>query len=105
MGDLSSGLYQRLKVFPIGIAPLRERRGDIPPLIGHFVAKHARRRNKSITTVPDETMKALKNWPWPGNVRELENFIERAVILTCGSELQAPVAELGDLQAAASRTI
>jgi formate hydrogenlyase transcriptional activator len=89
-----SDLYYRLRVFPIHVAPLRERTGDIPVLVHHFVQKHARRMNKRMEVIPQETMRALERWPWPGNVRELENFIERAVILSSGRVLQAPLSEL-----------
>jgi transcriptional regulator with GAF, ATPase, and Fis domain len=98
-----SDLYYRLNVFPITIPPLKHRRGDIPLLVNYFVTKHARRMNKSITTVPPEVMKALIDWHWPGNVRELENFIERAVILTQGSTLRAPLAELEVAEKSAAR--
>jgi formate hydrogenlyase transcriptional activator len=63
-------------------------------LIGYFAQKHAVRMNKRIDNVPRQTVDALCNYPWPGNVRELENFMERSVILSSGSELQAPLAEL-----------
>jgi formate hydrogenlyase transcriptional activator len=89
-----SDLYYRLKVFPIFAPPLRERQGDIPVLVQHFVAAHGRLMGKTIETIPDETMKALVRWPWPGNIRELENFLERAVILTRGPVLYVPLAEL-----------
>jgi formate hydrogenlyase transcriptional activator len=89
-----SDLYYRLKVFPITIPPLRERREDIPLLIRHFVDRHARRLNRAISNIPTEVMRALTNWHWPGNIRELENFIERAVILSKGPELRAPLSEL-----------
>jgi formate hydrogenlyase transcriptional activator len=97
-GEFRSDLYYRLKVFPITIPPLRERSGDIPLLVNYFVDKHAKRMNKHIATIPRETMAALCAWNWPGNVRELENFIERAVILTPGSALRAPLAELEILE-------
>lgn len=87
-------LYYRLRVFPVEIPPLRERQGDIPILVKYFVHKHARRMNRQIETIPPEVMDALIAWPWPGNVRELENFIERAVILSKGNLLRAPLAEL-----------
>lgn len=93
-GEFRSDLYYRLKVFPITLPPLRARRSDIPLLVNYFVNKHARRMNKPINVIPEETMAALVAWPWPGNVRELENFLERAVILTPGSTLRAPLAEL-----------
>jgi formate hydrogenlyase transcriptional activator len=89
-----SDLYYRLRVFPIHLAPLRERAGDIPILAHHLVEKHARRMKKRIDTIPAEVVEALKRWPWPGNVRELENFIERAVILSPGPSLRVPLSEL-----------
>jgi formate hydrogenlyase transcriptional activator len=92
--EFRSDLYYRLRVFPIEIPPLRERREDIPVLVNYFVHKHSRRMNRQIATVPPETMEALRNWSWPGNVRELENFMERAVILTQGPILRAPLSEL-----------
>jgi PAS domain S-box-containing protein len=87
-------LYYRLKVFPIESPPLRERIGDIPVLVRHFVSLHSRRMGKTIETIPEAAMEALKRWKWPGNIRELENFLERAVILTRGSALYIPVTEL-----------
>jgi formate hydrogenlyase transcriptional activator len=79
---------------------LRERREDIPQLVRYFTQKYARRMNRRIETIPSEAMEALTNWNWPGNVRELENFIERAVILTRGSALHVPLAELRGNEAA-----
>lgn len=92
--EFRSDLYYRLKVFPIIIPPLRERREDIPALANYFVTKHARSLNRKIQTIPKEVMKALVRWDWPGNIRELENFIERAVILSTGSSLRVPLGEL-----------
>jgi len=89
-----SDLYYRLKVFPIISPPLRDRRSDIPMLVRHFVDKHCRRMGKSINYIPQESMDALVHSNWPGNIRELENFIERAVILSRGSDLYVPLAEL-----------
>ena len=89
-----SDLYYRLRVFPIHLAPLRDRPGDIPILAHHFVEKHARRMNKRIDAIPPESMQALERWQWPGNIRELENFIERAVILSPGPSLRMPLSEL-----------
>ncbi len=93
-----SDLYYRLRVFPINLPPLRERREDIPLLVNYFVTKHSRRMNRQIQTIPTEVMQALKKWYWPGNVRELENFLERAVILTTGRVLRAPLGELEVLE-------
>jgi formate hydrogenlyase transcriptional activator len=89
-----SDLYYRLKVFPITVPPLRERPGDISLLVRHFAQKFGTRMKKRILTVPAEAMKAMQAYPWPGNVRELENFIERAVILSTGSDLVIPASEL-----------
>ena len=87
-------LYYRLSVFPISVPPLRERVDDIPKLVRYFTQKFARRMNKHVESISQETMDALVRYAWPGNVRELENLIERAVILTRGTTLQIPLAEL-----------
>jgi DNA-binding NtrC family response regulator len=89
-----SDLYYRLNVFPIVVPPLRERREDIPLLVRHFVQKYTHRIKKPIETIPSAAIDALSEHEWPGNVRELEHFIERAVILSPGSELQPPLSEL-----------
>jgi transcriptional regulator with GAF, ATPase, and Fis domain len=92
--EFRSDLYYRLNVFPIRMPPLRERRDDIRLLVEHFVRKYASRMNKSIASIPVKTVETLMQWAWPGNIRELENFVERSVILTPGSVLQAPLSEL-----------
>ncbi len=89
-----SDLFYRLHVFPIRIPPLHERRQDIPLLVRHFVQKLARRMGKQIDTIPSETLNKMMEWSWPGNIRELENLVERSVILTEGSTLRVPLAEL-----------
>jgi transcriptional regulator with GAF, ATPase, and Fis domain len=80
-------LYYRLNVFPIPVPPLRERREDIPLLVGYFVQQFARRMHKTIGAISSKTMEALVNYPWPGNVRELQNVIERAVVVYAKGEL------------------
>jgi formate hydrogenlyase transcriptional activator len=92
--NFRSDLFYRLKVFPIFAPPLRDRIGDIPLLVRHFVSKHSRRMGKSIEIIPAAAMKTLMRWHWPGNIRELENFLERAVILTRGHVLHVPRSEL-----------
>ena len=87
-------LFYRFNVFPIEIPPLRERREDIPLLVHYFVSKLSRRMQKQIRSVPEQVMHVLTNRSWNGNVRELANFIERAVILSRGEELEVPIAEL-----------
>ncbi len=93
-GQFRSDLYYRLKVFPVTLPPLRERREDIPLLVRYFLNSHSKRMAKRIETIPPETMQALVNWSWPGNIRELENFMERSVILSSGSTLRSPLGEL-----------
>jgi formate hydrogenlyase transcriptional activator len=77
-------LFYRLNVFPLLLPPLRERRGDIPPLAQHFVSMFSQRVGKEIDTIPGEALKALTSYSWPGNVRELQNIIERSVVETTG---------------------
>jgi formate hydrogenlyase transcriptional activator len=89
-----SDLYYRLNVFPIMLPPLRERREDIPLLVAHFARLYGCRRGKQIEHIPPETLSALCSYEWPGNIRELQNFIERTVILTGGTVLRPPLAEL-----------
>jgi formate hydrogenlyase transcriptional activator len=89
-----SDLYYRLNVFPIEVPPLRERSGDIPLLVRHFVQQYAGRMNRAIATIPEETMDALTQYIWPGNIRELQNLIERAMILSSGPVLQVPLRDL-----------
>ena len=92
--EFRSDLFYRLNVFPIQLPPLRERRGDIPALVEHFVELYSRRMDKQIEQVGAETMSALSSYDWPGNIRELQNFIERSVILSDGPVLRPPLAEL-----------
>jgi transcriptional regulator with GAF, ATPase, and Fis domain len=109
MGDklFRSDLYYRLKVFPITTPPLRDHPEDIPILARHFTQHYAAKMNKQIDKIPSETMRTLVSWSWPGNVRELENFIERAVILSRGPNLRAPLAEIraDAMEPAGSRTL
>ncbi len=80
-------LYYRLNVYPITIAPLRDRISDIPLLAEHFVKQFNLKLDKNIKKIPVKTIKQLQNYSWPGNIRELENIIERAVIISRGSSL------------------
>ena len=89
-----SDLYYRLKVFPIDVPPLRERRDDIPLLVRYFANKYARRMGKQIESIPKEAMDALSHYAWPGNIRELQNLMERAALLTSGPSLKVPLAEI-----------
>jgi formate hydrogenlyase transcriptional activator len=87
-------LFYRFNVFPIEIPPLRERREDIPLLVNYFVSRVSGRMGRQIKSIPRRAMEILTNCPWKGNIRELANFIERAVILSRGHELDIPVSEL-----------
>ena len=87
-------LYYRLNVFPIPLPPLRDRSGDIPLLVMHFVRIYSERLHKQIEWIPREVMEALVDHSWPGNIRELQNFIERSVILANGNTLRPPIGEL-----------
>jgi len=89
-----SDLYYRLNVFPINVPPLRERSEDIPLLVHFFASKFAQQMKKTIESIPKETMAALTSYHWPGNIRELQNLVERGVILSRGSRLEIPLAEL-----------
>lgn len=103
--EFRGDLYYRLNIFPILVPPLRERPEDIPLLVAHFTDKYARRMDKRINKIPTETMEALQRYHWPGNVRELQNFVERATILTPGSTLQVPLAELRQATREAPRKV
>ena len=87
-------LYYRLKVFPIDVPPLRDRREDIPLLVRYFANKYARRMGKQIESIPKEAMDALSHYAWPGNIRELQNLMERAALLSTGPSLRVPLAEI-----------
>lgn len=100
-----SDLYYRLNVFPIEIPPLRERREDIPLLAAYFAQKHARKMGKRIESISRGSINALMSYDFPGNIRELENFIERAVILTRGKQLQLQSSALTSGQTTSRDTV
>ncbi len=85
--EFREDLYYRLNVFPIEVPPLRDRIDDLPQLIWKFVEEFSETMGKTIETIPQETMNALKSYRWPGNIRELRNIIERAMIVTNDSSL------------------
>ena len=98
-GEFRSDLFYRLHVFPVKIPPLRDHQEDIPLLVRHYVDRYSRRMNRRISTIPSQAMEVITKYSWPGNVRELQNFIERAVILSPGTVLRAPLAELKEAAA------
>jgi DNA-binding NtrC family response regulator len=81
-------LYYRLNVIPIHVPPLRERTGDIPLLVQHFLRQHCEKKELPRKTIASGTLDVLLHYDWPGNVRELENVIERLVILVDNDEIQ-----------------
>jgi transcriptional regulator with GAF, ATPase, and Fis domain len=93
-GQFRSDLYYRLNIFPISMPPLRQRREDIPMLVRAFINDCARRMSRRVETISVETMAVLARYHWPGNVRELQNFIQRAVIMSPGTTLRAPLESL-----------
>lgn len=80
-------LFYRLDVLPINVPPLRARKGDIPILVNHFIAKACEEMKISLKSISDNAMDILINYDWPGNIRELQNFITRAVILSEGNKI------------------
>ncbi len=86
-GKFRKDLFYRLNIIFIELPPLRDRREDIPLLVRDLVHKHATQVNKKMEGVSEEAMGLLMGYNWPGNVRELENAMERAIILTKGSEI------------------
>jgi transcriptional regulator with PAS, ATPase and Fis domain len=85
-GAFREDLYYRLNVIPIKLPPLRERRGDIPLLVRHFLQRFGRDLTPPRTdmTVSQQAMRSLMSYQWPGNVRQLENVMERAIALSPG---------------------
>jgi transcriptional regulator with PAS, ATPase and Fis domain len=88
-GTFREDLYYRLNVVPIDIAPLRERKEDIPELVNIFIARFAGDSGKPVEGITPEAMRVLTNYHWPGNVRELQNIIERACALAKGTTIDA----------------
>ncbi len=86
-GSFRDDLYYRLNVYPITIAPLRERTEDIPLLVTHFVNRFNAKMGKRISRISKKVISSLKSYDWPGNIRELENIVERSMILSKGSIL------------------
>lgn len=83
-GEFRSDLYYRLNVIPVMLPPLRERKGDIPLLVEHFIEKIGEKYGLKMKGIKRDAMKCLQEYAWPGNVRELENIIERAMTLASG---------------------
>ncbi len=102
-GRFREDLLFRLNTIEIHLAPLRDRREDIPPLARHFLTRHAARYRKNVTGFAADALRQLLDHPWPGNVRELDHAIERAVLLAAGTEIGAADLALAADGAAAAR--
>jgi DNA-binding NtrC family response regulator len=99
-GKFREDLYYRLNVIPLNIPPLRERKGDIPLLIEHFIRKHSRGSSQPLPHMSQETIQHFLQYDWPGNVRELENMVERWLVLYQGGFLSTNYLFLNEGQAA-----
>jgi len=86
-GKFREDLFYRLNVISIDLPPLRQRKEDIPLLVEHFLKKYSLENERPVRRIPPESLRPLLNYSWPGNVRELENTIERAVVLSTGSDI------------------
>ncbi len=86
-GKFREDLYWRLNVIPIRLPPLRERREDIPALVGHFLKVYSTANDRRVERIRRDALQALQDYHWPGNVRELQNYAERAVVMAEGDEL------------------
>ncbi len=104
-GRFREDLYHRLNVFPIAIPPLRERAEDVPLLVWAFVKELGAKMGKAVDTIPRRTMENMQRYPWPGNVRELRNVVERAMILSKGTTLQAEVPSISGSSSAPASTM
>jgi formate hydrogenlyase transcriptional activator len=81
-GEFREDLYYRLNIFPITLPALCERKVDIPEFVKYFAQQFAESMDKTIDTIPNETMRSLVRHPWPGNIRELENYVARSIVLS-----------------------
>jgi transcriptional regulator with GAF, ATPase, and Fis domain len=86
-GKFRPDLFFRINVFPILVPPLRERKEDIPLLVKYFIDKYSKKIGKEVKSIKKNDLDMLMNYSWPGNIRELEHIIERAIIVSEGSNL------------------
>ncbi len=102
--EFRADLFYRLSVFPIVLPALRERKGDIPILARHFLAKSSEKMNKIIDEIPSRTMEIMTAFDWPGNIRQLQNFIEHGVIVSRGRVFEPNLALLSSRMPDSPRT-
>ena len=86
-GSFREDLFYRLNVVELRLPPLRDRTGDIPLLVGHYLERLARENNRPVPSITSEALESLCGYHWPGNIRELRNVLERMVVLTRGDKL------------------
>jgi transcriptional regulator with PAS, ATPase and Fis domain len=101
-GKLREDLYYRLNVVPVELPPLRDRRGDVPLLVAHFLDRFTQKYGKYFYDCSPEALDALSKYAWPGNVRELENVIERIVVLNNASQVTGRMLPQNVLQGASA---
>jgi DNA-binding NtrC family response regulator len=89
VGDFRRDLYHRLNVLHIELPPLRDRPGDIPLLVDHFIREVSTTHDRPFIGISSEALEILRDYPWPGNVRELRNLVESMVVLAPGREIRA----------------
>ncbi len=104
-GRFREDLFYRLSVFPLEVAPLRDRRADIVPLALHFIDNICVELGRERLTISKRDAGVLEQQEWPGNVRELKNFVERAVILSKGDRLRVDLAQSGDASTRVTPTV
>jgi transcriptional regulator with GAF, ATPase, and Fis domain len=102
-GKFREDLYYRLNVFPITLAPLRERKSDIPLLAAHFLERACKEFNKPLALISGDSLATLKAYDWPGNVRELQNVVERAVITARGGPVSFELPSSRDARSGSDR--
>ncbi|MFN7132164.1 MAG: sigma-54 interaction domain-containing protein, partial [Myxococcales bacterium] len=88
-GRFREDLYYRLNVVPVTLPPLRDRRGDVPELVRHFLEKYNRKLNKKVQGLEPEALEIMQEYEWPGNIRELENMMERMILFADGPVILA----------------
>lgn len=87
-GEFREDLFYRLNVIPISVPPLRQREGDVPLLVHHFLRQHCNQKQMQPKRISNDALECLERYHWPGNVRELENVVERLIIMTEGDEIR-----------------
>jgi two-component system response regulator AtoC/two-component system response regulator HupR/HoxA len=101
--DLLPELVSRLRVFPVRLLPLRQRREDVVVLAEHFLENYVRRNARAATSISAEALARLESYSWPGNLRELENVVERAAIVARGDVIAPGHLSFQDSLTASSR--